>query len=105
HYRDMQDVEFTIERGKLWMLQTRTGQRSGAGAARRAGEMAQEKAIDRAPAIQRVTPEQIDQLLHPTVDPKTNAPVLATGLPARPGAAQGRGAFSPDEAWQTTRRG
>src|SRR4026208_1770826 len=77
HYRDMQDVEFTIERGKLWMLQTRTGKRSGAAAVRIAVDMAQEKLIDRGTAIQRVSPEQIDQLLHPTVDPKTNAPVLA----------------------------
>ena len=69
----MQDVEFTIERGKLWMLQTRTGKRSGAAAVRIAVEMAQERLIDRATAIQRVSPEQLDQLLHPTVDPKTNA--------------------------------
>ena len=85
----MQDVEFTIERGKLWMLQTRTGKRSGAAAVRIAVEMAQEKLIDRALAVQRVTPEQIDQLLHPTVDPKTDATVLA-GLPAIPCAAQGQ---------------
>jgi pyruvate,orthophosphate dikinase len=105
HYRDMQDVEFTIERGKLWMLQTRTGKRSGAASVRIAVEMAQEKVIDRATAIQRVTPEQIDQLLHPTVDPKTNAPVLATGLPASPGAAQGQVVFSPDEAEELAREG
>ncbi|CAN5546774.1 pyruvate, phosphate dikinase [soil metagenome] len=98
HYRDMQDVEFTIERGKLWMLQTRTGKRSGAAAVRIAVEMAQEELIDRALAVQRVTPAQIDQLLHPTVDPKTDATVLATGLPASPGAAQGQVVFSPDEA-------
>ena len=105
HYRDMQDVEFTIERGKLWMLQTRTGKRSGAAAVRIAVDMAQEKVIDRATAIQRVSPEQIDQLLHPTVDPKTNAPVLATGLPASPGAAQGQVVFSPDEAEELAREG
>ena len=88
HYHDMQDCEFTIERGKLWMLQTRTGKRSGAAAVRIAVEMEYEKLIDRATAIQRVTPEQLDQLLHPTVDPKTNATVLATGLPASPGAEE-----------------
>ncbi len=105
HYRDMQDVEFTIERGKLWMLQTRTGKRSGAAAVRIAVDMAQERVIDRATAIQRVSPEQIDQLLHPTVDPKTNAPVLAVGLPASPGAAQGQVVFSADEAEELAREG
>src|SRR5215203_3343724 len=70
HYRDMQDCEFTIERGKLWMLQTRTGKRSGAAAVRIAVEMVFEKVIDKATAVKRVTPEQLDQLLHPTVDPK-----------------------------------
>ena len=105
HYRDMQDVEFTIERGKLWMLQTRTGKRSGAAAVRIAVDMAQERLIDRGMAIQRVSPEQIDQLLHPTVDPKTNAPVLAVGLPASPGAAQGQVVFSPDEAEELAREG
>ena len=105
HYRDMQDCEFTIERGKLWMLQTRTGKRSGAAAVRVAVEMVGEKLIDRATAVQRVTPEQLDQLLHPTVDPKTNATVLATGLPASPGAAQGQVVFSPDEAEELAREG
>ncbi len=105
HYRDMQDVEFTIERGKLWMLQTRTGKRSGAAAVRIAVEMAHEKLIDRSLAVQRVTPEQLDQLLHPTVDPKTDATVLATGLPASPGAAQGQVVFSADEAEELAREG
>jgi pyruvate,orthophosphate dikinase len=105
HYRDMQDCEFTIERGKLWMLQTRTGKRSGAAAVRVAVEMVSEKLIDRATAVQRVTPEQLDQLLHPTVDPKTKATVLATGLPASPGAAQGQVVFSPDEAEELARGG
>src|SRR6186997_3200406 len=103
HYHDMQDCEFTIERGKLWMLQTRTGKRSGAAAVRVAVEMVGEKLIDRATAVQRVTPEQLDQLLHPTVDPKTKAAVLATGLPASPGAAQGQVVFSPDEAEELAR--
>src|SRR4026207_2206454 len=105
HYGDMQDCEFTIERGKLWMLQTRTGKRSGAAAVRIAVEMVFEKVIDKATAVKRVTPEQLDQLLHPTVDPKTNATVLATGLPASPGAAQGQVVFSPDEAEEMAREG
>src|SRR6195256_6200812 len=105
HYRDMQDCEFTIERGKLWMLQTRTGKRTGAAAVRIAVDMASEKLIDRATAIQRVTPEHLDQLLHPTVDPKTDARVLATGLPASPGAAQGQVVFSPDEAEEMAKEG
>ncbi len=105
HYHDMQDCEFTIERGKLWMLQTRTGKRSGAAAVRVAVEMVSEKLIDRATAVQRVTPEQLDQLLHPTVDPKTKVVALATGLPASPGAAQGQVVFSPDEAEELAREG
>jgi pyruvate,orthophosphate dikinase len=105
HYGDMQDCEFTIERGKLWMLQTRTGKRSGAAAVRVAVEMVGEKLIDRATAVQRVTPEQLDQLLHPTVDPKTKVVALATGLPASPGAAQGQVIFSPDEAEELAREG
>jgi pyruvate,orthophosphate dikinase len=105
HYQDMQDCEFTIERGKLWMLQTRTGKRTGAAAVRIAVDMASEKLIDRATAIQRVTPEHLDQLLHPTVDPKTDARVLATGLPASPGAAQGQVVFSPDEAEEMAKDG
>src|SRR5678809_1695102 len=96
---------FTIERNKLWMLQTRTGKRSGAAAVRVAVEMVYEKLIDKATAVKRVTPEQLDQLLHPTVDPKTNATVLATGLPASPGAAQGQVVFSPDEEEEMAREG
>jgi pyruvate,orthophosphate dikinase len=105
HYKDMQDCEFTIEREKLWMLQTRTGKRTGAAAVRVAVDMVYEKLIDRATAVQRVTPEQLDQLLHPTVDPKTTATVLATGLPASPGAAQGQVVFSPDEAEELAQSG
>ena len=105
HYRDMQDCEFTIERGKLWMLQTRTGKRTGAAAVRVAVDMAHEGLIDHATAVRRVTPEQLDQLLHPTVDPKAEAVVLATGLPASPGAAQGQVVFSPDEAEELAREG
>ncbi|MDT5122997.1 MAG: pyruvate, orthophosphate dikinase [Acidobacteriota bacterium] len=105
HYRDMQDVEFTIERGKLWMLQTRTGKRTGAASVRIAVDMVNEEVIDRSTAVARVTPEQLDQLLHPTVDPNTDAVVLATGLPASPGAAQGRVVFDPDEAEEMARDG
>src|SRR5215216_1943534 len=105
HYRDMQDVEFTIERGKLWMLQTRTGKRTGAAAVRVAVDMVNEGLIDKATAVQRVTPEQLDQLLHPTVDPDAETVVLATGLPASPGAAQGRVVFDPDEAEEMARDG
>ncbi|HEX8173531.1 MAG TPA: pyruvate, phosphate dikinase [Pyrinomonadaceae bacterium] len=105
HYRDMQDVEFTIERGKLWMLQTRTGKRTGAAAVRVAVDMVHEGLIDRATAVGRVTPEQLDQLLHPTVDPNNDATILATGLPASPGAAQGCVVFDPDEAEEMAAEG
>src|SRR2546421_7475189 len=105
HYRDMQDVEFTIERGHLWMLQTRTGKRTGAASVRIAVDMVNEEVIDRSTAVARVSPEQLDQLLHPTVDPNTDAVVLATGLPASPGAAQGRVVFDPDEAEEMAREG
>jgi phosphoenolpyruvate synthase/pyruvate phosphate dikinase len=105
HYCDMQDVEFTIERGKLWMLQTRTGKRTGAASVRISVDMVHEGLIDEATAIGRVTPEQLDQLLHPTVDPEAEAVVLATGLPASPGAAQGRVVFSPDEAEEMAQEG
>jgi pyruvate,orthophosphate dikinase len=105
HYRDMQDVEFTIERGRLWMLQTRTGKRTGAASVKVAVEMMREGLIDKATAVRRVTPEQLDQLLHPTVDPKTDAKVVAKGLPASPGAAQGKVVFDPDEAEELARDG
>jgi pyruvate, orthophosphate dikinase len=105
HYQDMQDCEFTIERGKLWMLQTRTGKRTGAASVKIATDMVYEKVIDKATAVRRVSPEQLDQLLHPTVDPKADAVVLATGLPASPGAAQGQVVFSPDEAEELSRDG
>jgi pyruvate,orthophosphate dikinase len=98
HYRDVQDVEFTIERGRLWMLQTRTGKRTGAAAVRMATDMAHEGLIDRATAVQRVTPEHLDQMLHPTVQVDEKTAVLARGLPASPGAAQGQVVFDPDEA-------
>ena len=105
HYRDMQDIEFTIEQGKLWMLQTRRGKRTGAAAVRIAVEMEQEGVIDQKTAIQRVEPNQLDQLLHPTVDPDADVTVLTTGLPASPGAAAGRVVFDPDEAEEKANEG
>jgi len=98
HYKDVQDMEFTIERGKLYMLQTRNAKRTGAAAVRIAVEMVQEGLIDKATAVQRVEPAQLDQLLHPMIDPKAEINVLTTGLPASPGAATGTAVFSPDEA-------
>ena len=105
HYNDMQDIEFTIERGQLWMLQTRTGKRTGAAAVRIAVEMVEEGLIDQKTAIQRVDPGQLDQLLHPMVDPKADFVVLTTGLPASPGAAKGRIVFDPDESEQLVEEG
>jgi pyruvate,orthophosphate dikinase len=98
HYHDMQDIEFTIERGKLYILQTRSGKRTGAAAVKIAVSMFQEDLIDQTTALQRVSPEQLDQLLHPMIDPDDESEVIATGLPASPGAAQGIVIFSPDEA-------
>ena len=98
HYRDMQDLEFTIERGKLWMLQTRGGKRTGRAATRIAVDMFNEGVLSREQAVQRVAPEQLDQLLHPIVDPAAPATVLATGLPASPGVASGVVVFDADEA-------
>jgi pyruvate,orthophosphate dikinase len=105
HYQDMQDIEFTIEQGKLWMLQTRTGKRTGAAAVRIAVEMEQEGLIDQKTALQRVEPNQLDQLLHPTIDPDAEVTVLTTGLPASPGAATGRVIFDPDEAEEKANEG
>jgi pyruvate, orthophosphate dikinase len=98
HYRDMQDLEFTVEKGKLWMLQTRSGKRTAKAALRIAVELANEKVITRDEAITRVDPAALDQLLHPTLDPKAERKVIATGLPASPGAASGEIVFSADEA-------
>ena len=98
HYRDMQDIEFTIERGKLWLLQTRSGKRTGAAAVRIAVDMVGEGLIDRDAALMRVEPDLIDQLLHPMVAPTEDSVVLTTGLPASPGAAAGVVIFDPDEA-------
>uniref|UniRef100_UPI003F969D58 pyruvate, phosphate dikinase n=1 Tax=Rhodoblastus sp. TaxID=1962975 RepID=UPI003F969D58 len=98
HYKDMQDLEFTVERGKLWMLQTRNGKRTAKAALRVAVEMANEGLISREDAITRVEPGTLDQLLHPTLDPKAKPAAIATGLPASPGAASGEIVFSADEA-------
>jgi pyruvate,orthophosphate dikinase len=98
HYRDMQDLEFTVEQGKLWMLQTRAGKRTAQAALRIAVDLAQEKLIDRTEAVKRIDPASLDQLLHPTIDPNAERNIIATGLPASPGAASGEIVFSPDEA-------
>ena len=100
HYRDMQDMEFTVERGKLWMLQTRNGKRTAKAALRIAVELANEKLISKEEAVLRVEPLTLDQLLHPTIDPRAHRKVIATGLPASPGAASGEIVFSSDEAAQ-----
>ncbi len=98
HYRDMQDLEFTVEQGKLWMLQTRSGKRTAKAALRIAVELANEGLISRKEAVTRVDPAALDQLLHPTIDPAAERKIVATGLPASPGAAAGEIVFSADEA-------
>jgi len=98
HYRDMQDLEFTVEQGKLWMLQTRSGKRTAGAALRIAVELAQEKLISREEAVMRVDPAALDQLLHPTIDPEAERNVITTGLPASPGAASGEIVFSSEDA-------
>jgi pyruvate, orthophosphate dikinase len=98
HYRDMQDMEFTVERGKLWMLQTRGGKRTAKAALKIAVELANEGLISRKEAVSRIDPASLDQLLHPTIDPQAKRDVIATGLPASPGAASGEIVFSSDEA-------
>ena len=95
HYRDMQDLEFTVERGKLYLLQTRTGKRAATAAVRIAVDMAESGLINKEEAVLRVDPAQLDQLLHPRLDPKAAADVLVTGLPASPGAVSGRVVFDP----------
>jgi pyruvate, orthophosphate dikinase len=98
HYRDMQDLEFTIERGKLWMLQTRSGKRTAKAALKIAVEMAEEGLITREEAVLRIDPASLDQLLHPTIDPKAERKVIGSGLPASPGAATGEIVFSSEDA-------
>jgi pyruvate,orthophosphate dikinase len=98
HYKDMQDIEFTIQNGKLWILQTRSGKRTAQAALKIAVDMAKERLITRDEAVMRVDPSALDQLLHPTLDPAAPKDVVAKGLPASPGAAVGRIAFTADEA-------
>jgi len=100
HYRDMQDIEFTIERGKLYMLQTRTGKRTTAAAVKIAADMVKERLISEEEAVLRIEPQELDQLLHPVFDPKAEAQAkeVARGLPASPGAASGRLVFSAEDA-------
>ena len=98
HYRDMQDLEFTVEQGKLWMLQTRNGKRTAKAALRIAVELAREKLISRQEAVTRIDPAALDQLLHPTIDPDAERKIIATGLPASPGAACGEIVFSSEDA-------
>ena len=98
HYRDMQDLEFTVEQGKLWMLQTRNGKRTAKAALRIAVELAQEKLISKDEAVTRIDPASLDQLLHPTIDPDAERKIIATGLPASPGAACGEIVFSSEDA-------
>jgi pyruvate, orthophosphate dikinase len=98
HYRDMQDMEFTIQDGRLWMLQTRTGKRTARAALRIAVEMANEGLISRREAMRRIDPASLDQLLHPTLDPNAKREIIGAGLPASPGAASGEIVFDADEA-------
>ena len=103
HYRDMQDLEFTVQQGKLWMLQTRNGKRTAKAALRIAVDLANEGLITKEEAIQRIDPAALDQLLHPTIDPKATRAVLSTGLPASPGAATGAIVFTSEEAEQAVK--
>src|SRR5512134_112414 len=98
HYRDVQDFEFTVEGGKLYMLQTRNGKRTAGAAVKIAVDMVKEKLITREEALMRLEPQQIDQLLHPVIDPKARLEILAKGLPASPGAATGAAVFHADRA-------
>ncbi|MDR1696719.1 MAG: pyruvate, phosphate dikinase [Rickettsiales bacterium] len=105
HYKDMQDMEFTIEHGKLWMLQTRNGKRTAAAAVRIAVEMVEEGLLTKPEAILRVGADQLNHLLHPMLDPKATKKVIATGLPASPGAAVGRAVFNAEDAVEWASRG
>ena len=105
HFKDMQDLEFTIERGKLYLLQTRTGKRTARAAVKIAVDMVNEGLIDKEEAVIRITPEQVDQLLHPMIDPKAEYEVIAKGLPASPGAATGKVVFTAEEAVEAKKNG
>ncbi len=98
HYKDMQDVEFTVENNKLWILQTRSGKRTAKSAIKIAVDMVKEKLISKKEAVLRIDPDTLDTLLHPTLDKKVNKKIIASGLPASPGAASGKVVFSADEA-------
>ncbi len=105
HYRDMQDIEFTVQKGKLWMLQTRSGKRTAQAALKIAVDMVAEKLIDEREAVARINPASLDQLLHPMLDPKAERQVIARGLPASPGAAAGKAVFTADEAEDRAAKG
>lgn len=105
HYKDMLDIEFTIQEGVLFMLQTRTGKRSAAAAIRIAVEMVEEGLIDKETAISRINPEQLDQLLHPMIDPDVKVKVVGRGLPASPGAAVGKAVFNAEDAERMAKEG
>ncbi|MCP4447653.1 MAG: pyruvate, phosphate dikinase [Myxococcales bacterium] len=105
HFGDMQDLEFTIQRERLWLLQTRTGKRSGAAMVKVAVDMVAEGYIDERTAIARMDPAKLDEVLHPTIDPESKPPLIAKGLPASPGAAIGRIVFGADEAEAWAARG
>jgi len=105
HYTDMQDIEFTVEKGRLWMLQTRNGKRTAHAAVKIAVDMVREKMITQEEAILRIEPEQLDQLLHPMIDPKAKRNIIAHGLPASPGGATGQVVFTSDEAVDEVKNG
>ena len=102
HYKDMQDVEFTVENKKLWMLQTRSGKRTAKSAVKTAVDMVKEKLISKKEAVLRIDPHSLDTLLHPTLDEKSTINVIANGLPASPGAASGKVVFTSEEAERLT---
>lgn len=105
HYRDMQDLEFTIQAGKLWMLQTRSGKRTAKAALKIAVDMAGEELISREEAVMRIDPASLDQLLHPTIDPHATRDIIGSGLPASPGAATGEIVFTSEEAVEAAKTG
>jgi len=105
HYRDMQDIEFTVENKKLWMLQTRSGKRTAKASIKIAVDMVKEKLINKDEALLRIDPKMLDTLLHPTLDPKASKDIIARGLPASPGAATGKVTFSADDAEQLKSQG
>jgi len=105
HYRDMQDIEFTVQRGRLWMLQTRSGKRTAQAALKIAVSLVEEGLLTREQAVRRIDPASLDQLLHPTLDPKAKTAILARGLPASPGAASGEIVFTAEEAESRASRG